>query len=181
MGSASNWHAEGLPEWRVVARRHARPRPCPPLNLHGRLNRHIVKAAIQEALGGISGSTPISFVDYSGMVVSQTADYFGNKLLGLRRRGNEQRVDVGHAVYVGWIAETLLNPIEVWDRRDKPTDPELKRHYYSAYTDATGAILSYMAIAVAANGTFITAFQKASSIAIDARRDGIPLYRCYPK
>ncbi len=105
--------------------------------------------------------------DYAGRIISRHAAWLCSKLAK----------DEGHTAYVGWIAETLLNPIEVWERVDNGIE---KRHYYSAYSaSGISGVVYYLAVAATLDGSLVTAFQKDSAKAIDERREGTPVYCCY--
>lgn len=169
----TDWQALGLENWVKVARAHARPRPCAPTDLTG-CSTAQVRQAIAQALAGYTlsdktGSKLLCFQDFGGQEVSHRLGYFCSKL----------STDIGHAAHAAWIPTTLADPIEVWDRIDKPGDPAPKRHYFSAYHNPAGTIFYYVAVAVAADGTFITAFQKDSGNGIDRKRNGDPVHRCY--
>jgi hypothetical protein len=87
-------------------------------------------------------------------------------------------VDVDHARFAGWVRATFLDPIEVWDRFDRPGDDVPKRHYFSAYRHGTSEIVSHIAVAVATGGRrFVTAFPKAGTL--DGRRNGQLVFRSY--
>lgn len=109
------------------------------------------------------------FQDFAGRAIDQRLGYFCTKL----------SADIQHAAHAGWISSTLADPIEVWDRIDRPEELLPKRHYFSAYSNPAGTVLYYVAVAVAANGTFLTAFQKDSSAGIDTKRNGDLLHKCY--
>jgi phage-Barnase-EndoU-ColicinE5/D-RelE like nuclease2 len=108
----------------------------------------------------------IAFNDYAGRTISQDAARLCSKMAK----------DEGHTAYVGWIAETLRNPIEVWDRIDNGV---AKLHYYSAYRAPGTGVVSYMAVATTASGVLVTAFHKNSARAIDGKRNGSPAFCCY--
>jgi hypothetical protein len=160
----SDWKKEGRPAWDAVALEYARPRPCAPEDVP--LTASARRRLIAGILGIAPGDATVAFTDYAGRTITKNPNELCAKL----------SADEGHAGYVGWIAETFRNPIEVWNRLDNGT---MKLHYYSAYADPTGYVLSYMAVSVTADGTFVTAFQKNSAAAIDNRRNGTPVFCSY--
>jgi hypothetical protein len=110
----------------------------------------------------------MSFQDYDGRIITATTAMLRGKL----------GVDIDHARYAGWIRATLIDPIEVWDRIDRPGDIVLKRHYFSAYHDGSSNVISYMAVVVAGDRrTFVTAYPKAGSL--DGRRNGVLVVLSY--
>lgn len=128
-----------------------------PLALDG-LSVPQIREAISNALlphtakGGVDLPIVV-FRDFAGLSVCQSLSYVCSKL----------SKDVAHAAHVGWIQNTLADPIEVWDRIDKSTDTYPKRHYFSAYrSPGKTLLLHYVTVAAVRDGTFITAFQKDS-------------------
>lgn len=164
----SDWNTEGLVAWRAVARDHARPRPCPPAATPTSTKSR--RATVARELGIAEDQEIVALPDYAGRTITATAAMLCGKLA----------VDIDHARYSGWVRATLLDPIEVWDRFDRPGDVVPKRHYYSAYRDGTSDVVSYMAVAVATNdAAFVTAYPKAGSL--DGRRNGKLVFLCYSK
>jgi hypothetical protein len=126
------------------------------------------RATVARELGIVEGQVIMSFPDYAGRVITATTAMLCGKL----------GVDIDHARYAGWIRATLLDPIEVWDRIDRPGDIAPKRHYFSAYHDGASEVTSYMAVVVAGDHpTFVTAYPKAGSL--DGRRNGVLVFLSY--
>ena len=88
-------------------------------------------------------------------------------------------VDIDHARYAGWVRATLLDPIEVWDRVDRPGDVAPKRHYFSAYHDEKSGVTSYMTVVAQDGEVFVTAYPKAGSF--DGRRNGVLVFLSYSR
>jgi Barnase-EndoU-ColicinE5/D-RelE like nuclease len=147
----------------LVSHKHARPRPCAPVSVPATANKR--RQIVASVLGISTGQKQVAFTDYAGRTITQNAEWICNKM----------SKDKSHTAYVGWIAETLRNPIEVWDRVDNGV---AKLHYFSAYTSGSG-VVSYMAVAVTAKGILVTAFQKDSASTIDGKRNGTPVFCCY--
>jgi Barnase-EndoU-ColicinE5/D-RelE like nuclease len=162
----ADWISEGLATWRAVAREHARLRPCPPAAVPTSTSAR--RATVTHELG-IENRAIVVFLDYAGRTITATAAMLRGKLA----------VDVDHARFAGWVRATLVDPIEVWDRIDRAEDAAPKRHYFSAYHDGMSDVISYMAVAVAADGAFVTAYPKAGSL--DGRRNGELVFLCYPR
>jgi hypothetical protein len=117
---------------------------------------------------GIADGSEVVFRDHDGETITATAAMACAKLA----------VDVDHARFAGWVRATFLDPIEIWDRFDRPSDTVPKRHYFSAYRHGASDVLSYMAVAVARDvRRFVTAYPKAGSL--DGRRNGQLVYCCY--
>jgi len=161
----TDWRSQRLQAWATTARLHVRPYPCAPLNLRG-LSHALLRSEIARALQIQTGDTLFTIADYDGFTIRAKSERIISKLTK----------DVDHAAYAGWMAETLRNPIEVWDRYDRGI---AKRHYFSAYGHARGNVLHYVAVAVSSSGEWATAFRKSGGNAIDERREGDFLYRCY--
>jgi len=121
------------------------------------------------ALSIVPGQKVVSFTDYAGRNVQQKATYFVNKL----------SKDVDHASFASWLPATLRDPVEVWVRAHVGKSQDDKRHYLSAYRDGANT-LTHVAVVVAKDGTFITAFRKVSTLGLDSGvRAGILEYKSY--
>jgi hypothetical protein len=163
----ADWISEGLAPWRAVARQHARRRPCPPAIAPTSTKDR--RATVAHELV-IENQTVVTFSDYAGLTITATAAMLCGKLA----------VDIDHSRFAGWVRATFLDPIEVWDRFDRPDDVVPKRHYFSAYCDGASNVMSYLAVAVAMHDrVFVTAFPKAGSL--DGRRNGDLVFLSYPK
>jgi len=160
----SNWKQEGFEKWSIDSRKYARLRPHAPLQVP--ITHSARKLLIANTLGIVPGQTHVVFTDYAQRRITSSTQWLCVKLAK----------DEGHTAYVGWIAHTLRDPIEVWERYH---DSRLKRHYFSAYHAGNNMnIVSYMTVALSSDNTIITAFQKNSANGIDNLRDGTLLLRC---
>jgi|GEM_PF-6393748 len=124
-----------------------------------------MRAAITAALGVPPGATIVTMTDFAGAAITQSVDFMVSKLLK----------DVDHAAFAGWLAVTLANPIEVWDRIDNGS---VKRHYFSAYGFRQGKVVYHVAAVATPSGVWITSFHKWSAAGIDSKRDGTLIHRC---
>jgi hypothetical protein len=83
-----------------------------------------------------------------------------------------------HAAYAGWIATTILSPLEVWEHPDPgSSDVRPRRHYFGAYVGASGAT-SHLVVA-AFGKALINSFRLDNVTAADHKRFGDCLFVGY--
>ena len=85
-------------------------------------------------------------------------DYAGRNILMRPSFVKKIATYANHAAYVGWIPETLLHPLEVWEHPHPTIFNPVRRYYLAAYKGTAGRT-THVVIAIAKTNVMINSYK----------------------